>query len=290
MNPNFQRLSLLIVIGVLAVSIAASCKHEKSGNQQRASPNMASPTAEATPFVITPATQWKTVEEFDHPLRGGNQPLHFKLEIPQGYNDPGDFIRIRIQSRGVPEFVLDNEDGWMEFNRLNGDGKPDPLYNELASRNLLKSNYVLMLPSSAGGGLPIVILRSWGYASNAERIHVIGFRRSGQPVTLINTELDLIEVADLDGDGQVEIAGWPCMSESVGETGSSYCPVNVYKLARRAMAPASLSEQLSKRYTEQKLGVWAGVAQNAELVVAPPSSAQGKPRVMKLDEFYKSKK
>lgn len=63
---------------------------------------VATPTPElgATPFRITSSTKWNTVEEFDYQWKANQPSIHFRLEIPDKYNDPGDFIRIHNSTPG----------------------------------------------------------------------------------------------------------------------------------------------------------------------------------------------
>jgi hypothetical protein len=99
---------------ICAAALSLGCRRP-TNNPAAAKPS-ATPATEATPFAITANTKWKTVEEFDYT---GNQSLsqvHFKLEFPEGYDDPGDFLRIHIQVKGQPELIVDNKDGWIEYN------------------------------------------------------------------------------------------------------------------------------------------------------------------------------
>jgi len=59
---------------------------------------------EVTPSVADNKTKWKTVEELDYAGNLGLSPVHFKLELPEGYRDPGDFLRIHIQVKGQSDF------------------------------------------------------------------------------------------------------------------------------------------------------------------------------------------
>jgi hypothetical protein len=241
--------------------------------------------AEATPFVITDKTKWKTVEEFSYKWSADQPAANFKLELPIGYNDPGDFIRVRIKVGGRPEFVLDNNDGWVEYS--NQDEKSE-FYAKAQKQNLASSRYVLILPSTVGKtGPPLIFLRSWGYASNAERLHVISFKPSGEPMTLLNTGLDMTELADLDGDGNLEIVGNPCLSESFGHGFLSYAPFYVYTFSLPIGSPAEVSVKLSKRYNQKHYYGWAGLRLNDQMVVVLHPPDGGPPKIMKEQEANK---
>lgn len=222
------------------------------------------------------------MEEFDYAWKHSEAPMHFTLERPEGYDDPGDFIRIRIQVKGRPEYVLNNEDGWVEYN--NQEEKSE-VYAQLKDQNLVQSKYVLILPDGKSKNRPpLVFLRSWGYASSAERLHVIGFMPSGTPITLINNGLDLVELIDLDGDGYQEIVGQPCLGEVVGSEIETYAPYQVYKVPHPVTSEARVSLALSRAYNLKHYYGWAGPECNQELrvVLHPPSG--GKPLILHEDE------
>jgi hypothetical protein len=241
--------------------------------------------AEATPFVITDKAKWKTVEEFSYKWSAAQPAANFKMGLPEGYNDPGDFIRVRIKVGSHPEFVLDNNDGWVEYN--NQDEKSE-FYAKAQKQNLTDSKYVLILPSAADKtGPPLIFLRSWGYASNAERLHVISFNSSGESITLLNTELDMTDLVDLDGDGNLEIVGNPWRSESFGHDLETYSPYYVYTLSRPIGLPARVSVELSKRYNEKHYYGWAGLKPAEKLVVVLHPPGGGKPVIMRQEKAEK---
>jgi hypothetical protein len=268
---------------IAALTLALGCRHPEDS---RKSPQpKASPPLYPTPSVITSDTPWNTVEEFDYAWRESRPPVHFKLQLPEGYRAPGDFTRVRIQAPGRREFVLDNQDGWIEYNSTE---QPSTVYAGLQKRNLVKSKYVLVLPGSRSQGEPpLVFLRSWGYASDAERLHVIGFQPSGEPITLINAELDLIELADLDDEGNLHIVGRPCLSQEFGPGLLTYDPIHVYTLPHPVTSPATLSLPLSEAYNLKHYYGWAGpdCSEKLAVVLHPPSG--GKPIIMKVDAAEK---
>ncbi|HZU33811.1 MAG TPA: hypothetical protein VFB79_22040 [Candidatus Angelobacter sp.] len=89
------KLGAILVVGVFFCGYRQPEKNAKV--RQAATPQLAqatvtpTPTGDATPFLITTSTKWKMVEEFDFQLKADQSVTHFKLEIPEGYNDPGDF-------------------------------------------------------------------------------------------------------------------------------------------------------------------------------------------------------
>jgi hypothetical protein len=243
------------------------------------------PAADATPFLITNSTKWNTVEEFDYQWKANQPSIHFKMEIPDKYNDPGDFIRIHIQPQGRPDFVLSNDDGWMEYNY--GRHVKD-FFEESEKRNLVQSKYVLILPASKNpDDSPLILLRSWGYASNPDRLHIIGLQPSGDPLLLFNDEFYLEDLSDMDGDGVAEVIGLPCFSEGLAKGVRTYAPYQVYKIAFPIQKLVGLSIPLTEQYTKQKYDGWAGPECSQKHVIVDREDKTKKPLVMTEEEFRK---
>jgi hypothetical protein len=262
---------------LLLVVLLAGCQHAEI--KQPASSSSPSPTPPPPGQPVFAANvEWKTVEEFDYVGNPALSPTHFKLELPAGYGDPGDFLRIHIQVKGQPDFVVDNSDGWVEYNIRD---EPSDVYKHLQGRNLVPSKHVLVLPASLSPSEPpLVLLRSWGYASNPERLHIIGFQNNGKPVLLFNQEFELIEFADLDGDGYAEIVGRPCLGEGLGEDFVTYTPIQVYKVLHPINGTARLSVPLSKRYSLQHSYGWAGPDCDETMLVVRHPPGGGKPVIL----------
>lgn len=230
------------------------------------------------------------MEEFDYQWKADRPATHFKLEIPEGYDDPGDFIRIHIQPKGRAEFVLNNDDGWVEYS----DPKYPDVYGKLKEHNLVQSKYVLILPySKKPDERPLVFLRSWGYASSPERVHIIGSQPSGDPFLLFNQEFFLVDFTDVDGDGVNEIVGKPCLGEGVGSIGShagTYSPYQVYKIETPIVKTAVLSASLTEQYTRQMYDGYAGPECSDEYATIHPKNKSIKPRVVAKEQFEKMEK
>jgi hypothetical protein len=261
----------------------SGCKRDQSG--PKSAQAMAAPSPSPTAKTETSAATWKTVEEFDYSWAAGKPPVHFKLELPEGYQDPGAFTRIHIQPLGRQEFVLDNQDGWIEFNSSEAKSQ---VYGRLQKQNLVRSVYLLFLPASQQqGDSPLLFLRSWGYASDPERLHVIGFQRGGQPILLFNDEFDLVDFSDLDGDGYPEIVGLPCFGQEFGAGLVAYTPFQVYRVPVGAKGPAVLSIPLSKSYNLEHYHGWAGPDCSEKLAVVLHPPGGGKPVIMDADKAQK---
>jgi len=270
-----------LTISILAVlPLFCGCKHPENKPESKpasvATPQAAraestptpaaapSPDAEATPFLITDSTKWKTVEEFDYQWKADQPITHFKLEIPDGFDDPGDFLRIHIQPKGRAEFVLNN-DAWIEYS----DEKFPDDFTRLKQQSLVPSKYVLILPHSSKPDVPpLIFLRTWDPIGPG-RLHIIGWQPSGDPFLLFNQELYLVDVNDVDSDGINEIIGRPCFGEGVGAIGSragSYTPYQVYKIENPIGKIAALSVPLTEQYTNKNMT--GGVDQNAVMTMS----------------------
>jgi hypothetical protein len=301
MAGRTSRLAISIFAGL---SLFCGCKHTENKPESKpmpaASPQVVraastptlaalpSPGAEATPFLITDSTKWKTLEEFDYQWKADQPTTHFKLEVPEGWNDPGDFLRIHIQLKGRAELVLNN-DAWIEYS----DEKFPDDFTRLKRQSLVPSKYVLILPHSHKSDVPpLIFLRTWDPVA-AGRLHIIGWQASGDPLLLFNDELDLVDVSDVDGDGINEIIGRPCLGEGVGAIGShagSYKPYQVYKIDSPIGKTAALSVPLTEQYTRQKYDGWGGPECSNDYVIIEPKDKTKKPLVVSKEAFEKMEK
>jgi hypothetical protein len=181
-----------------------------------------------------------------------------------------------------------NDDGWMEHNfgkHLEG------FFKESQKRNLVQSKYVLILPATKNpDDPPLIFLRSWGYASNPERLHIIGLQSSGDPLLVFNDELALVDFSDVDGDGAREIIGYPCLSEGVSKHVGSYHPYQVFKIESPIQKAAVLSIPLTEQYTKQKYDGWAGPDCSDEYVIIWSEEKDKKPLVVSKEEFEEMEK
>jgi len=176
--------------------------------------------------------------------------------------------------------VLDNNNGWIEY----VDHKYPDIYTKLKDQSLVQSKYILILPASKNSDdPPLIFLRSWGYASDAERLHVIGLKPSGDPFLLFNNEFALEDFSDVDGDGIREIVGFPCLSEGVGLPGfdaGTYHPLQAYKINLPIQKTAELSIPLTERLTKQKFNGWAGPECSESYYILEPKNKSKKPMVV----------
>jgi len=211
-----------------AVVLALGCRRAEAKQPVPQQPQASQPVLVATPqpalHEANEEAKWATVEEFNYRWQP-DQPVHFKLERPENKHIDADFTRIHIHVKGQSDFVLDSDygDGWMKYNNPD---EPSKAFARLQEQNLVSSRYVLVVASSLEkGDPPLVLLRTSGVASDTDLLHVISFQPSGKPTVILKTNLDLRELADLDGDGRPEIVGYPCMSEEFGNGLQTYDPI-----------------------------------------------------------------
>ncbi|HEY2168668.1 MAG TPA: hypothetical protein VGJ30_03525, partial [Candidatus Angelobacter sp.] len=134
---------------------------------------------------------------------------------------------------------------------------------------------------------PLAFLASLDYASDPERLHVIGLDAAGDPKLLFNQIFHVAELADLDGDGTKEMAGLPCFSQTWGSNLLTYDPLHVYKLESTPKLELKLSVPLSQDYNLKHYYGWAGPDCSEELAVVLHPPGGGKPVIMKTEEAKK---
>lgn len=249
----------------------------QSPEAAQATPSRAS--NEQTAAAEKATAEWTAVEEFDFDWSGKGTPAHFKLERHTGQEEPS---RLTIRIKGHKDFILSNDDGWVEYVT---DFQPEENFLKI-NKNLGTSRFVLFLRITDGLP-PLAFLESLDYASDPERLHVIGLDAAGDPKLLFNQIFHLAELADLDGDGTKEMAGLPCFSQSWGNDFLTYDPYNVYKFPGLNDSGAMLSIDLSKEYNLKKYYGWAGPACSEKLAVVLHPPNHGKPLIVKSSEAEK---
>jgi len=238
------------------------------------SPSPNEPTATAAKETV----EWTAVEEFDFDWLGKGTPAHFKLERHTGQQEPS---RLTIQIKGHKDFVLSNDDGWVEYET---DFQPQENFLKI-NKNLGTSKFVLFLKVT-NGLPPFAFLTSLDYASDPERLHVIGLD-VGDPKLLFNQIFHLAQLDDLDGDGMKEMVGLPCFSQSWSDNLLTYDPLHVYKLETTPKPELKLSLPLSQDYNLKHYYGWAGPDCSEDLAVVLHPPGGGKPVIMKTEEAKK---
>ncbi len=270
----------LMAFVVLSV-ILSSCKKDeiKSLAPVKPQPSEASgvqPSQTTNKPISASPVEWTAVEEFNFDWSGKGTPAHFKLERHTGQQEPS---RLTIEIKEHADFILSNDDGWVEYQT---NFQPNEKFLKV-NKNLSQSSYVLFLRGSDGSP-PLAFLESWSYASDPERLHVIGLDSSGSPKLLFNQIFHIVEFRDLDGDGAAEMVGLPCFSQAWGDNLLTYDPLHVYKLETMPEPKLKLSLPLSQDYTLKHYYGWAGpdCREDVAVVLHPPGG--GKPVIVKSKE------
>ena len=113
-------ISRLAVCVLLSVTISACKKGGESTPTAPAKSRLPEATQgtpshapnEQTATAAKGEYEWTAVEEFDFDWSGKGTPAHFRLERHTGQQEPS---RLTIQIKGHKDFVLSNEDGWVEY-------------------------------------------------------------------------------------------------------------------------------------------------------------------------------
>jgi hypothetical protein len=217
----------------------------------------------AVSLMLLCAAGGSVVEEFDHEVEPGKPAVHFRLELDPGHEGGGEATRLRVRAPGNRELVIDNPDGWIPY-----EGGPKAIaeaFRGVEAPRPGPSRFLLF--ARAGPGAPaLALIRSYAYASDAERLHIVGFGRGGRPALVFDQQLDLEAWADLDGDGIPELVGRPCRSEVIGQ-GHTYAPVVVFKFPSGGLARARLSMSLSERRARLLGRAWAGTSCRSDFLV-----------------------
>jgi hypothetical protein len=223
---------------------------------------------------------WKQVSSFQYDW-DHHGAATFIFELPSaGADGGGDFTRLRIQVPGRKEFVLVNEDGWVDYP---SDGAS---ISSKLPKTVTSSKHVLAVRAMEKRTL--LFLFGYGYASSFGKFDVVEISEAGDPqVVLHRDEFMLEELRDLDGDGIPEVVGKTCLSQTWGNDLLTYDPFNVYKLDATAGSPAKLSLALSKSYNLKHYYGWAGVkcSEDFAVVLHPPGG--GKPVVVSKQKAEK---
>jgi hypothetical protein len=225
----------------------------------------------------TAEDKWKLVSSFQYDW-DNHGAVNFVFEIPSaGAEGGGDFTRVRIQVPGQKEFVLTNEDGWVDYTP-----KEASISSKLPS-TLAPSKKVLAV--KAAQNRTLIFLFGFGYASSFGKLDMLEISDTGEPrLALRLDELRLEEVRDLDGDGIAEVIGKTCMTETWGNDLVTYSPFNIFKLNAISGGTAELSLPLSKSYNLKHYYGWAGpkCSDKVAVVLHPPNG--GKPIVTSAKE------
>lgn len=179
-----------------------------------------------------------------------------------------DALQVRID-RGI-SYKFRNAEGWAPD--ASTDSMP-PL--RLRRQNIARTNLLLQLPITAQESL--VFISGSPVGSSPGGLLVLRLVDAKPVEILRRAELELLDVADLDGDGVAEIIGQPCYSQTIGGDIFTYDPRHVFRLVGRK---AVLSEKLSRTYNRKHYAGWIGPDCSEEYFVLPKQLARGGRRIV----------
>ncbi|MBW6480548.1 MAG: hypothetical protein K0B37_14060 [Bacteroidales bacterium] len=141
--------------------------------------------------------EFQTIEKQQIYHQDDSQRIEIFIERIKGWNDPGDFHRIRIKKQ-EKEFVFFNSDGWVII------GEYETQYlNSFSETNEIKSSYVSVQKASDKD----ILLFAFGYvyASQPGLLSILNLSRFEKPVLIFNDNYNLYNYEDINGDGMLDI-------------------------------------------------------------------------------------
>jgi hypothetical protein len=213
--------------------------------------------------------QWKTVEKFSYTWdtsekakENKRKPAEFSLLLPKDWNDPGDFLRLIVQSWDGLDFA---------FDQFLGEKLPAPLLKYAID----KKSYVAAVPLAGKANPSILIVADYIYPSSTQVLSFMRLNIHGAFSPLPNAQriaMYVQSLEDVDGDGTLEIIGTRGMSDPSEYATSrvrAYIPYLVYKNVGSELV---LDEALSKKYNIDKRDGWAGPQWNKDIIVVMPGA------------------
>lgn len=203
------------------------------------------------------------------------------LERPEVWNDPGDFTRIRIKINGKKEFILNNENGLIQYKEND---------EESFVRSNIKSDYMVLVPISNKYSESLLIMFGYEYGSSPGESLIISLNQEGYPEKIFCKEFSIIEFKDINNDKYLEMIGQPWYAQGLGSNGDihTYCPMYVYRFSKaKTNFKVVLDLNLSKKYNDEYGAGWAGSDPRNDIVEVTPLDGS-KPRLMNKKEAFKT--
>ena len=221
---------------------------------------------------------WRVVSTYEFAWSELKAPFTFQLELPEGWNDPGDFLRLRIQLPDRREYVLADSDGLVKIE--------DVLNKSLLKGNLSSSPYLYFARDLRDGhGDPALLLFGYSYASSPGIVRILQLDSTGFPNVVFAEEYDIAAFVDLNNDHTEELVGKRAgEGELWGRCYESYSPFSVFELPRTGEGRAAYSLDLSKTYNELHYYGWAGPIYSESYVVVHCLPGKDKPVILKLED------
>lgn len=221
---------------------------------------------------------WITVDRVNLDWNQDKKMDQITLERPKIWNDPGDFTRIRIRIAGKKEFILNNENGLIQYNKN----------REVISK--IKSNYMALFPASNKSSESLLMLFGYEYGNSPGELLIISLNQEGCPELIFSKKFCIIEIKDINNDKYWEMIGQPWYPQGLGSNGDihTYCPMYVYRFDRvQNNFKAVLDLDLSRKYNEEYGSGWAGPDPRDDIVEVT-FLGESKPRLMNGKEAFKT--
>lgn len=213
-------------------------------------------------------SNWQVIETttFEWNKSSGSQTF-----ILEKRND--DEFRLRIQTRGQPDFLLPIAYAVVRLDN-------ELLDKQLVADNLLSSSYLYISPKLRDrSGRPMLLAFGEPMGSDPGSLNIVALNQRAAPIVVFSSEtFQLTAIKDLDGDNRSEFVGLHCLSQEWGTCMTTYDPYSVYHLDDRS-GKAVRSLALSKAYNLKNYYGWAGPNCSEQIAVVK-CAPKGKPRVM----------
>jgi hypothetical protein len=228
-------------------------------------------------YTTARCEEWRMVDSGKFCWNDTAQQYMCIVDLPKQWtnNDPGDFLRIRIQKDGKRVFTLVNMDGWIDRN-------PEYSY----SKSLSLNKHFVLAPITADSSVKAMILTGYGYASDASRLDIISLYNGIPELVATMEHFNVLKIEDLDQDSTNEVVGRKWLGEVYGKDNvfHSYCPFFVYRYVKKNDHWQFLFDvTLTRDYNKKHYYGWRGTNPREVYVVVHPKDGS-KPRIMKEKE------
>jgi len=233
-------------------------------------------------------THWLRVETTRYDWSRDGKPYTFVLDTPRNWDAGGDYSRLRILAPDGRRFTFASRNGLTTLADTFDPQWARPHLAALLKKNPVTSQHLLFLPINSNSENPLLLfLFGWAYGSSPGSLRVIVLEQGAPRQILHLKEFQLMDYLDLNGDGNFEIIGKHCLSQTWGAGLLTYDPYSVYTLSHGRAGRALLSISLSKKYNIEHYYGWAGPDCSETLAVVLHPSGGGKPIIMNAKKAEK---
>jgi hypothetical protein len=219
--------------------------------------------------------QWHIADSSAFYWDDSTKQFIFLAELPKGWTDAGDFLRVRIKNHTGGDFKLENRDGWVKLN---------PKYSY--SKSLFNDKHFILSPIRLDGSEKALILTGYGYASDASRLDIITLYNGTPELTRTMDHFDILKIEDINHDSVNEVIGQKWLGEVYGKDNvfHSYCPYFVYRYSKNNDHWQFVFDlALTRDYNVKNYYGWRGTNPTEDYVVVHPKDGS-KPRIMKMKD------